>query len=128
MAINQALYARRNLAFAPTLNIYYSGDQLPLDGATINIEVRLYGGQAGPPCAQALNIPFSDPEVSPDRRRLTLLPVIPKAVLQAMPGLHQPEAGDTQRFVQEIKVTYADGGQDLLWFGDFVLGPGVNAA
>ncbi|PNU02527.1 hypothetical protein [Novosphingobium guangzhouense] len=130
----QTLYAARNIDFAPTLNFDYRGEALPLDGATISMQVRLYPGAAGDPLVADAAIEFEDaahprasePEYA-DWRRLTVFPVIEKAALAAMPGQNQPDPGDAQTFAQEIKITYADAMQDSLLSGEFVLYAGVDA-
>ena len=124
----QPLYAARNISFAPTINVDYPGDPLPLTGAAISMQVRLYPGAAGRPVAAA-TVTFVD-GVHPDTagwRRLVVNPTIAKAVLAAMPGLNTPDPGDIQTFAYEIKITYADGMQDILLTGDFILSAGVDA-
>lgn len=129
------LYAARNIDFAPTLDFDYPGAALPLTGATISMEVREYPGAPGAPLAAHASISFTDvvhPDANePDRagwRRLTILPVLPKDMLEGMPGKNQPTPGDAQTFVQEIKISYADDMQDSLLSGEFILAAGVNAA
>lgn len=123
------LYAARNLDFAPTINVDYPGDPLPLTGATISMQVRQYPGAAGDPNAQDADVAFTD-DVHPTRegwRRLAITPAIPRATLAAMPGQNQPDPGAQQRFVHETKITYADDAQDSLLSGDFILSAGVDA-
>ncbi|MBT0667085.1 hypothetical protein HT136_01720 [Novosphingobium profundi] len=123
------LYAARNIDFAPTINVDYSGDELPLIGATISMQVRQYAGAAGDPDAEDTGVTFTDGAhpTDPDLRRLVLEPSIAKADLAAMPGQNQPDPGDAQAFVHEFKITYADSGQDSLLSGDFILAAGVDA-
>lgn len=132
MPITDTIYAARNLAFAPTLEIEYLGGPLPLTGATVSMQIRQYPGQAGAVLAEDASVTFEDEgaetEAEPDLRVLRLFPSISKATLAALAGLHQPEIGDSQTFYQEIKATYADDAQDSLWIGEFILSPGVNAA
>lgn len=129
----QPLYAARNISFAPTINVDYPGDPLPLTGAEISMQVRLYPGAAGSPVAAAA-VTFVDavhPDIEPSEtdpwRRLTVFPVIDKDVLAAMPGLNTPDPGDVQTFAYEIKITYADDMQDSLLIGEFILSAGVDA-
>lgn len=130
MTISRDLYAARNLDFAPVLELDYSGAELPLTGASVSIEVRLYAGALNI-LAQDASVTFSDAEheTSETLRTLTVEPSIDKTVLDAMPtSLKQPEVGEADRYEYEIKLTYADGLQDLLWAGGFILEPGVNRA
>jgi len=131
----EPLYAARNIDFAPNINVDYPGDPLPLTGAAISMQVRLYPGAAGDPLAQDAAVMFAD-AIHPDAatvpayagwRRLTIIPSIDKAILAAMPGQNQPDPGDAQAFVHEIKITYDDGMQDSLLTGDFILSAGVDA-
>lgn len=137
-AIQQTLYASRNAQFAPTLLTEYLGDALPLTGATIKMEVRQYGGQAGGALASDASVDFTDEDtgetaVDPEDgetkpvRLLTLSPSIAKATIAALPGQNQPEAGDPQTFEYEVMVIYADATRDSLWIGEFIVDPGVVA-
>lgn len=126
----QTLYAARNLDFAPTINVDYPGAVLPLTGAAVSMQVRLYPGAEGEPLAQDTSVGFEDGP-HPDRadwRRLILSPVIPRAALAALPGLNTPDPGDAQTFAYEIKITYADDMQESLLLGEFVVAAGVNYA
>jgi hypothetical protein len=131
----QPLYAARNIDFAPTINVDYPGEPLPLTGAAVSMQVRLYPGAAGDPLAQDADVAFTD-AIHPDAttvpaytgwRRLTIGPSIDKTILAAMPGQNQPDPGDAQTFAYEIKITYADGMQDSLLNGEFILSAGVDA-
>lgn len=130
----ETLYAARNIDFAPTILVNYKGDPLPLGGARISMQVRLYPGAAGTPVAQDNDVSFTDtahpqsnlPEWT-GWRQLALFPSIEKATLLGMPGLNQPDPGDAQVFVHEIKITYADDMQDSLLTGEFILSAGVDA-
>ena len=127
MTITRDLYAARNIDFAPVLELDYSGGALPLSGANISIQVRLYAG--APTLLAGSTAVFSDAAhaTDPALRTLTVEPKIAKAVLDALPsGLNKPEVGEADRFDHEIKLTYADGAQDILWAGGFFLEPGVN--
>jgi hypothetical protein len=130
----QTLYAARNIDFAPTLNFDYRGGPLPLAGATISMQVRLYPGAAGAPLAADAAAVFTDalhPDFEPDMldelRRLTVEPEIKKTALAALPGQNTPDPGDPQTFAYEIKITYADNMQDSLLSGEFILSAGVDA-
>lgn len=134
MAIER-IYAARNIDFAPTINFDYKGEPLPLTGATISMQVRQYAGQAGAALAADADVAFTDavhPDLDPDSdelwRRLTVEPSISRTALAALPGLNQPDPGDAQTFVYEIKITYADTMQDILLSGEFILSAGVNYA
>lgn len=137
MPVSQDLRAARNMDFAPTLNTTYWGAALPLTGATVKMEVRLYPGAAGAPVASDEDVGFvdslagqsADPAdgVVKDERLIVLNPSIAKAMLTDMPGQNTPEAGDEQAFAYEIMLIYADGLRDQLWIGSFILEPGVVA-
>ena len=129
-------YAARNIDFAPSIEFDYPGGPLPLAGATISMEVREYPGAPGAALAADATIAFTDvvhpnEGTDPERvgwRRLTIFPELTKEVLAAMPGQNQPTPGDPQIFVHETKITYADGMQESLLSGEFILSAGVNAA
>lgn len=127
-AATDTLYAARNLDFAPTIYIDYEGDPLPMTGATCSMQIRQYPGQAGDPVAEDAGVIIGDfaHETDPDLRTLIVRPEILKANLALMPGQNQPEAGDAQTFVYEIKLTYDDGAQDSLMIGEFILSAGVD--
>lgn len=130
MPVTEPLEAARNLNWRPTLEIEYLGGALPLAGASISSQVRLYDGAPGEPLAEQADVTFSDAAAptaaEPTLRVLTLSPLLTKGQLAGLPGLHQPEAGDPQVFRIEFKVTYADDAQDSLWLADFIVTPGVN--
>ena len=131
MSITRDLLAARNCVFAPTMELDYSGDALPLAGATITLQVRQYAGQPGDPVVQDVSVEFDDVPHYTDvgLRVLRIFPRIEKAALAAAPsGLNQPEVGEADRLFYEIKLTYADGLQDSLLTGTFILEPGVNNA
>jgi hypothetical protein len=130
----QTLTASRNATWAPQLAYDYPGADLPLDGATIAMQLRLYPGQPGNPKLSIEAIPFTDvplsgvPGTDTERRRVTLSPAVTVAQLTALPGLQTPEAGDPQRFAFDILITYADGASEILSQGDFIVSPGVTIA
>lgn len=132
--LNKTIYAARNIDFAPTLLFDYLGEPLPLQGATLSMQVRLYPGAAGAPLAEDASAVFADavhPDLEADstdlRRRLTVEPLLPRGVLAGLPGQNAPAPGDPQTFAFEIKITYADDMQDSLLSGAFILFAGVDA-
>ncbi|QJR01141.1 hypothetical protein HH800_02355 [Sphingobium yanoikuyae] len=131
MAITRDLFAARNRAFDTVLELDYPGDELPLTGAIISMQVRLYAGAGGPPIFEQTGITFSDAAIEdePGWRRLTVEPNFPRSDLEAgtVPtGLNKPEVGEADRFEYEITLTYADSVQETLWTGGFYLQPGVD--
>jgi hypothetical protein len=129
MPAKMNLAASRNVAWAPTIDLFYAGGDLPLGGASIAMEIRLYPGAAGSPLVTLASIPFEDrPPVAPSTQRcLRLWPVISQAALEAFPtGLNQPEPGEADIFAYDIIITYADDQQDKLALGSFILEPGVT--
>lgn len=129
MAITRDLLAARNRRFAPTMELEYSGAALPLAGASVSMQVRLYAGAPGAPLAEDAAVAFEDEEhgTDPSLRILRIFPNIAKAALIGFPtGLNQPEFGEADRYAYEIKLTYIDGLQDTLWIGAFILEPGVD--
>lgn len=125
------LRASRNIAWEPTINLFYPGGPLPVSGATIIMEVRLYPGAPGAPLARASGIPFADIPAPPGggKRCLQLTPVIPFSDLQTFPtGLNNPEPGEADVYSYDIIVSYADGSSDKLALGQFILEPGVTRA
>lgn len=131
MTITRDLRAARNIDFAPTLELEYSGGDLPLSGASFSMQVRLYPGAGGAPLAADADINLWNDAPhgnDPLLRVLTVIPFVSKGALAVFPtGLNQPEVGEADRFAYEIKVTYADGLQDSLWIGNFIVEPGVDA-
>ena len=131
MTITRDLLAARNRLFAPTMELEYQGDPLPLTGGAISLQVRLYPGADGAPLAEDASIAFEDVahETEAGVRVLRINPEIAQATLASFPtGLNQPEVGEADRYAYEIKLTYADGAADALWIGNFILEPGVNEA
>ncbi|MGC4252424.1 MAG: hypothetical protein QM605_13440 [Sphingobium sp.] len=131
MTASLDLTASRNLAWAPIIDIFYTGDPLPLTGATAAMQIRLYPGATGAALASLSPVPFEDmAPVAPDaRRRIRLSPSIAKAALAAFPtGLNQPEPGEADVYSFDIIITYADASQDKLALGSFILEPGVTTA
>lgn len=123
------LTASRNIAWAPTIDLFYQGGDLPLNGATIRMQIRLYPGAPGEPIATLDGIPFIDlPPLEGDpRRRLRLAPAMLLDTVAAFPtGLNRPEPGEADSFSYDIVVTYADDLQDKLAIGSFILEPGVT--
>lgn len=142
MPVQQTLAASRNATWAPTLIYEYRGPALPLNGARIDMQLRLYPGQPGEAKLTIGRIPFADAlkrgtvGAEDEVRELTLSPsAAPGAedgttanTLRALPGLQTPEAGDPQIFAFDILITYADGKSDRLSEGNFILHPGVTVA
>lgn len=113
------LTASRNETWQPTIDLVYSGDPLPLTGATIRMQWRLYEGAAGDPLLDFPGVVYQDFPASPDdiargvanpgQRILRLLPGAPKSALQLLPtGLNQPEPGEADAYVWDAVITYAD--------------------
>ncbi len=70
---------------------------------------------------------FGDTDLGNGSRVLRLYPVATKAALAAMPtGLNKPEIGQADEYVFDIVLTYADGLQDRMAAGNFLLEPGVT--
>ncbi|WP_030540549.1 hypothetical protein [Sphingobium sp. DC-2] len=129
MTASLDLTASRNLAWAPTIDLFYPGAELPLDGATIKMEVRLYPGQPGSPLIVGESLAFQDlpPSAPGGQRCLRVFPGANQDALAAMPtGLNQPEPGEADVYAYDIILTYADGQQDKLALGRFIVEPGVT--
>ena len=130
MPANQTFTASRNATWGPTLNYDYPGAALPLDGATIAMQLRLYPGQPYNAYLSLPSIAFSDQLLSgavgaeTEMRRLSLSPVVTPAVLAALPLAG--EAGGDVAFAFDIRITYADGVSEILSSGQFILSPGVT--
>jgi hypothetical protein len=126
----RTIAASRNATWGPTLAYDYAGAALPLAGAKISMELRLYPGQPGDPKLRIAEIPFVDTLVSgkPDGvdeiRRLTLSPFVTLAQLLPLP--QGGEAGDAATFAFDIRIAYADGVSEILASGNFILLPGVT--
>ncbi|HEX8256703.1 MAG TPA: hypothetical protein VF589_03650 [Allosphingosinicella sp.] len=123
--------AARNVPFANPIYLYYSGAALPLTGASIKMQIRLYPGAPGAALATVAAIPHTDAAAptgaDAERRLLTLFPTIAEATLAALTsGLEEPEPGDADRYSYDIVVTYADAAEDTLAEGYFLLKPGVT--
>lgn len=116
------LTASRNETWRPTIDIPYTGGDLPLLGATIAMQWRLYEGAPGAPLISLPSVGYADfpasaediaAGVSPDARILRLAPVCARSVLEALPtGLNQPEPGEADRYVYDVIITYSDGVTD----------------
>ncbi|MES2175116.1 MAG: hypothetical protein V4523_14375 [Pseudomonadota bacterium] len=129
MTAKMDLAASRNVAWAPTIDLFYPGEELPLAGASIRMEVRLYPGAPGAAIVTMDGIPFEDLPASDDepRRRLRLFPGIAQVALADFPtGQNKPEPGEADSFSYDVIVTYADDLQDKLALGQFLLEPGVT--
>lgn len=142
MPVQQTLAASRNATWAPTLIYEYRGAALPLGGAHIDMQLRLYPGQPGDAKLTIASIPFTDVLKSgtagaeDEVRELTLSPSVEPGeedgsepnTLRSLPGLQTPEPGDPQTFAFDILITYADGKSERLSEGDFIVDPGVTIA
>lgn len=138
MPVSQTFAASRNATWAPTLNYHYSGGPLPLTGGHIAFQLRQYPGAADPANLTLNPVAYVDAaapsDADPLARVLTLSPSIAPGSadgstansLNALPGLHQPEAGDVQTFFFDIRITYADGISEILSSGSFIVQPGVT--
>lgn len=133
MAVIQTFNASRNATWAPTLAYDYPGAALPLTGATIAMQLRLYPGQPGAAYLNLGPIVFVDallsgkgPGNADEMRRLTLSPAVEQNVLQNLPEACEP--GADARFAFDIRIAYADGVYEILSSGTFILSPGVTTA
>jgi hypothetical protein len=129
MTAKMDLAASRNVAWAPTIDLFYSGGDLPVAGASIKMDIRLYPGAQGAPIGTVTPIAFEDlgPTEGDSRRRLRLFPTIPQVAIAPFPtGLNKPEPGEADAFSYDIIITYSDGAQDKLALGSFFLEPGVT--
>lgn len=131
------LSAARNETWLPTIDYAYSGGAMALAGATIRMQWRLYEGAPGAPLIDLTPIPFQDIEATledielgaarPGDRILRISPGITQTALTALPsGLNNPEPGDADRFVHDLRVTYSDGTTDTLVAGFVYLNKGVT--
>ncbi|WP_394658415.1 hypothetical protein [uncultured Novosphingobium sp.] len=128
MTVSLDLTASRNVAWAPTINLYYRGAPIPIAGGSVKLQVRLYAGAPGGALADLSNVPFLDTAVAdqPGVRLLSLYPRITAATLKSFPtGLNKPEPGQADAYAYDSVVTYSDGQQDKLAIGAFILEPGV---
>lgn len=118
--------ASRNETWRPTIELPYSGAELPLAGATISLQWRLYEGATGDPLIDCPNVAFTD-TVDGDARLLTLFPEASDADINALPsGLNQPEPGDADSYCWDAIITYADGAIDRPVAGFVYLGKGTT--
>jgi len=133
------LEASRNETWRPTIDYAYSGGDLPLDGATIRMQWRLYEGADGLPLVDITNVPFSDFAATDEDiaagaartgdRILRLAPAVVQATLASLPtGLNQPEAGEADRYSWDATITYSDGRIDIPMGGYVFLNKGVTHA
>lgn len=131
------LTASRNETWQPTIDYAYSGGALPLTGASIQMQWRLYEGAPGTPLIDLADVEFEDIAATPEDialgvaregdRILRLSPVINQATLAALPtGLNQPEAGDADRYSWDAVITYADDAKDRFVGGFAYLDQGVT--
>lgn len=131
------LTASRNETWRPTIDLAYSGDPLPLTGATIKMQWRLYEGAPGAPLLDFGDVPFEDilataedvanGVASPGDRILRLLPIMIKSALEALPtGVNQPEIGEADRFAWDAVIHYADDVEERIVAGVVDLSKGVT--
>lgn len=132
------LWASRNETWRATIDLPYTGGALPLTGASISLQWRLYEGAAGSPLVSLVGVAFEDVLANaedqasgiPDGVRiLRLFPLINQSVLEALPtGRNQPEPGDADRYVWDAIITYSDGVTDRPVQGFVYLGKGTVRA
>ncbi len=128
----QTLTASRNATWGPTLNYDYQGQELPLTGATIAMQLRLFPGQPLEAKLSLEAIPFTDDltagvaGTATERRRLTLSPVATPTMLSVLPITG--ERGSDDLFAFDILITYADGVSEILSRGTFILTAGGTIA
>lgn len=125
------LTGSRNATWAPTIEYAYTGGALPLTGATMRLQWRLYPGASGAALIDLAAVEFTDTAepttTEPDLRVLRLFPEVPVATLQALPtGLNEPEAGEADAYAWDVVITYADAVLERLIAGDVFLDPGVT--
>lgn len=132
-----ALTASRNETWQPTIDYAYSGGALPLTGASIQMQWRLYEGAPGAPLIDLTDVEFEDIAATPEDialgvaregdRILRLSPVVDQPTLAALPtGLNQPEPGEADRYTYDVVVSYADGVKDRIYGGYIYLEQGVT--
>jgi hypothetical protein len=125
MPAQLTLRAARNVPWMPSIELTYKGGPLPLVGARIDLQVRLYPGQPGEPELDCPDMAFGDADLG--NRVLRLYPVATAAALQAMStGLNQPEPGEADQYSYDIVISYPDGAKDRAAAGYFLLEPGVT--
>lgn len=132
MPVTQTFAASRNATWAPILNYRYDGPPLPLAGATVAMQLRLFPGQPGPAQLKLDAIQFVDsltggfPGRADEKRQLSLSPTFTPEQLSALPKAG--ELGSSISFSFDILITYADGISEILALGDFIVSPGVTIA
>lgn len=127
MPATLTLRAARNVPWMPSIELTYKGGPLPLAGARIDLQVRLYPGQPGAPLLDCPDIAFGDADLGNGSRVLRLYPVATPAALQAMAtSLKMPEPGDADQYSYDIVISYSDGAKDRVAAGYFMLEPGVT--
>lgn len=131
------LTASRNESWLPTINLVYSGGALPLTGAVIKMQWRLYEGAPGAPLVDFGDVIFADgPATDQDvamgiaassQRVLRLFPAASPEVLQALPtGVNQPEPGEADRFSWDAVIIYADDIEERIVAGVVDLAKGTT--
>jgi len=121
--------AARNAPWARELT-FTDCQQLPIDftGWTGILQVRLYEGAPG---TALISLGMADNSSSEglyffpgDPGHMQIM--IAEAALNALPGLHEPEAGAPQRFFYDMVLTDPDGFEQRFMEGPFIVQPGVS--
>jgi hypothetical protein len=107
----------RNETWRDTIDLPYRGGPLPLTGATVAMQWRLFEGAPGDALIDLPNVGYIDfrastenPNASADLRILRLFPIVSQDVLEGLPtGLNQPEPGEADRYTWDVIIHYADG-------------------
>lgn len=131
------LTASRNETWQPTIDYVYGGDPMPLTGATVRMQWRLFEGQEGAALIDLADVAFVDAVATADEialgyaregdRTLRFLPEVSAATLAALPsGINEPEPGEADRYTWDIVITYSDGAQDRLIAGFVLLDKGTT--
>lgn len=150
MPVTQTFTASRNATWSPLLAYPYPGAALPIAGATIEMQLRLYPGADGDPLLSltftATDTLQSGTEGGDDELRLltldpgagwstTQLDTLPGATKQQMAALAVianlptppgPEVGQGACLFFDIRITYTDGVSEILSSGTFTVSPGVT--
>ena len=132
------LDASRNETWARTIEYGYSGDPLPLTGATMRLQWRLYPGADGAALIDLEEVDYLDAAATEEDVAENIAPVggrvlrifpgpVSIATLQALPtGLNQPEAGEADRYHWDVTITYADTFVERLIAGEVLVDPGTT--
>lgn len=129
MTVRLDLSAARNETWRPTIDLPYLGGPLPLEDASIHMQIRLYEGAPGAALIDVPDIAFTDfAEGSDDEVRiLRLEPAIIQSALEGLPtGLNQAEPGEYDTFVWDAIITYSNGTTDRPVAGYFNIEKGTT--